>query len=51
MDKLIEDWPKLALDIGTQFGLAGRIFGIVILIILYPVLYSVSRRLIHATFD
>ena len=51
MDKLIEDWPKLALDVGTQFGLAGRIFGIVILIILYPVLYSVSRRLIHATFD
>ena len=51
MDKLIENWPKFAVDVGTHLGLPGRIFGVVLLILLYPVLYAVSRRLIHATFD
>ena len=51
MDKLIGNWPKFAVDVGTHLGLPGRIFGVVILILLYPVLYAVSRRLIHATFD
>ncbi|HHZ89895.1 TPA: mechanosensitive ion channel family protein [Candidatus Poribacteria bacterium] len=51
MDKLIEHWSQLVLGVGTQFELAGRIVGIILLIILYPILYSVSRRLIYATFD
>ena len=51
MDKLIEHWSQLVLGVGTQFKLAGRIVGIILLIILYPILYSVSRRLIYATFD
>ena len=51
MDKLIEHWSQLVLGAGAQFELAGRIVGIILLIILYPILYSVSRRLIYATFD
>ncbi|HIC00378.1 TPA: mechanosensitive ion channel family protein [Candidatus Poribacteria bacterium] len=51
MDKLIEHWSQLVLGVGAQFELAGRIVGIILLIILYPILYSVSRRLIYATFD
>ena len=51
MDKLIENWPKFAVDVGTHLGLTGRLFGVVILILLYPVLYAGSRRLVHATFD
>ena len=51
MDKLIEHWSQLVLGVGTQFEFAGRIVGIILLIILYPILYSVSRRLIYATFD
>ena len=33
MDKLIENWPKFAVDVGTHLGLTGRLFGVVILIL------------------